>query len=83
MLWEPTLSELMTRLPLEWPSVLVPMVVDPSLKVTVPVEVEGMTVAVSVTLLPKVDGFVLLTRTVVVESSWPTLYAPDPYVPRP
>jgi len=38
-------------------SVPVPSVVLPSLKVTVPVAAEGVTVAVNVTELPYVDGF--------------------------
>ena len=47
-------------------SVPVPRIVVPSLKVTVPVAVEGETVAVNVTAAPDVAGFGEDARTVVV-----------------
>ena len=46
----------------------VPRVVAPSLKVTVPVAVDGDTVAVSVTEAPKVEGFSEEVNAVVVEA---------------
>ncbi len=55
-------------LKLAWPAnkVLEPMVAAPSLNVTVPVAVEGVTVAVKVTEFPYVDGFKLDDTPVVV-----------------
>jgi hypothetical protein len=50
----------------------VPMVVFPSLKVTVPPAVEGATVAVKVTDAPTVDGFAE-EATVVVVFAWFTV----------
>ena len=44
----------------------VPSEVDPSLNVTVPVAVEGETVAVKVTVWPRVDGLRLEVSVVVV-----------------
>jgi hypothetical protein len=48
------------------PRVPVPRVVVPSLKVTVPVAVEGATVAVNVTACPNVDGLAEEVTAVVV-----------------
>ena len=45
----------------------VPSVAEPSVKVTVPVAVEGVTVAVSVTFWPKVEGFTDEASDVVVK----------------
>jgi hypothetical protein len=54
---------------------LVPRVVAPSLNVTVPVAVDGVTVAVKVTGLPYADGLAdAVTAVVVVER--PTLKVP-------
>ena len=50
-----------------------PRVVEPSLKVTWPDAVEGDTVAVKVTLWPKVDGFAEDARLVVVVA-WFTVW---------
>ena len=44
----------------------VPRTVAPSLNVTVPVAVDGVTVAVKITEAPKVDGLRLDVTTVVV-----------------
>ena len=62
-------------------SVPVPRVVEPSLKVTVPVGVPepgavALTVAVKVTDCPYVDGLVELVRAVVV-AAWLTVCPPD------
>jgi hypothetical protein len=56
-------------------SVPVPSVVVPSLKVTVPVAAEGVTVAVKVTEVWKVDGFsddVSVVVVLVLAATWPT-----------
>lgn len=56
-------------------SVPVPKVVAPSLKVTVPVAADGVTVAVNVTDEPYVDGFADEDSTVevfVFANAWPT-----------
>jgi hypothetical protein len=45
----------------------VPRVVDPSLNVTVPVALEGVTVAVRVTAAANVDGFGAEVIVVVVD----------------
>ena len=58
-------------------SVPVPSVVAPSRKVTVPVAVLGVTVAVSVTLCPKTDGFTLDETAVVVEAEFTTWVSVD------
>ena len=55
--WEATVNVEMLYVALPLLSVPVPSVVLPSLKVTVPVAVEGVTVAVNVTEVPYVDGF--------------------------
>jgi len=47
-------------------TVPVPSVVAPSRNVTIPVAVEGVTVAVNVTACPKVDGFTFVPTAVVV-----------------
>ena len=47
-------------------SVPVPRVVDPSLKVTVPVQLDGATVAVSVRLCPSIRDGVGVDRLAVV-----------------
>ena len=47
-------------------SVPVPRVVAPSLNVTVPVALEGVTAAASVTAAPNVDGFGAEVMVVVV-----------------
>jgi hypothetical protein len=52
----------------------------PSLNVTVPVATDGVTVAVKVTELPKVDVG-LLDATVVVEAAAPTVKPPEPTLP--
>ena len=46
--------------------VALPSAVDPLKKVTVPVAVEGETVAVKVTVWPEIEGFRLEARLVVV-----------------
>ena len=55
--WEPTERVLLANVATPLESVPVPSVVAPSMKVTVPVAVEGATVAVNVTEAPKVEGF--------------------------
>jgi len=58
------LETAMVALPL--PSVTVPSVVVPSLKVTVPVALEGVTLAVRVTGFPALAGFGEAERVKVV-----------------
>ena len=62
----PTLKLLMLRVPEPWPMVAVPSVVDPSLKVMVPVALDGVTVAVRVVDWPAAVGFSEDRRVVVV-----------------
>src|SRR5689334_6842520 len=52
----PTVSVVVEKLAVPPATVPVPIVVAPSLNVTVPVAFEGVTVAVSVTDVPKLDG---------------------------
>ena len=68
MLWLPTVSELVAKVATPEPlRVPLPMVVAPSLKVTVPlgVPLPPVTVAVKVTDCPKTDGLAELVTTVV------------------
>jgi hypothetical protein len=67
-----------------WPplNVPVPSVVAPSLNVTVPLAALGVTVAVKVTLAPKVEGFRLEANVVVVAVvEGGGLDRPDVYLP--
>ncbi len=64
--WLPATKPLVTREPLPCPSVAVPSVVKPSLKVIVPDALLGITVAVRVTPEPEVDGLRLEVRAVAV-----------------
>ncbi len=60
----------------------VPRVVAPSLNVTVPVAVDGVTVALKVTELPYVDGFADDDTTLVAVDDRPTLRLPEPVLPK-
>ena len=53
-------------------SAIVPRIVEPSLKVTLPVAVEGETVAVNVTVCPYAEGLPEDTKLVVV-TTWSTV----------
>ena len=68
MEWEPTDSVEVVKVAFPLLIVPVPSVLVPSLKVTVPVAPDGVTVAVNVTEVPKVDGFAdeLKPRVVLV-----------------
>ena len=65
--WLPSARLLTVMDPDPLPRMAVPMVVAPSLNVTVPVAVDGVTVAVSSTPLPKPAGFGDAVSAVVVE----------------
>jgi hypothetical protein len=74
---EPTEAVEKVRVATPPPTAPEPMGVDPSLKLTAPVAVEGDTVAVRVTDCPKVEGFTDEIRTVdvgsaVIEKDWLT-----------
>jgi hypothetical protein len=64
--WLPIESAEVVYVPLPCPSVAVPSVEPPSLKVTVPVAEDGITVAVKVTGCPTAAGFVSDRSTVAV-----------------
>ena len=69
--WVPAASELVVRVETPLPIVSVPREVVPSWKVTVPVAPD-VTVAVSVTLAPKVEGFSEEARATVLDAKFTT-----------
>jgi hypothetical protein len=73
----PTLSEEVENVAVPLLIVAVPSVVLPSRKVTVPVAVAGVTVAVSVTDCPKVEGFAEEASAVVVTALTVCVSAPE------
>ena len=66
MLFEPTASEAIDKVAVPDVRVPVPMIVEPFLKVIVPVAVELLTVAVKFTDWPKSEGFTEDVKIVVV-----------------
>ena len=64
--WVATVSADVTNVATPPATAPVPMEVAPSKKVTVPVAAEGETLAVNITVCPKVDGFKLELNPVVV-----------------
>jgi len=71
--WLPTERVERTSLALPLPMVAVPRVVVLSLKVTVPVALKGLTVAVRVTCCPALAGFGEAERLVVVAAAAVTI----------
>jgi hypothetical protein len=77
MVWLPRESPVVDMLAVPFDSETVPSVVDPSVKITLPVGVPppgdcALTVAVNVTLCPKVEGFGDAVRTVDVAARFTT-----------
>jgi hypothetical protein len=66
MEWVPTVSLDVVKVTIPLTSVALPSDVAPSMHFTVPVAVDGVTVAVKVTDWPELDGFKLGLRSVAV-----------------